>query len=209
MKILVVVMSCHKNWDLWKSIKNNIKNDLIIFSYSPKKENWYDENERNLYLNCRDTYECLPEKIICMIDQVLKIPQFDSYTHILKIDDCEAIHLTEKKIQKLYTFKEIENNDYIGQHYIQGISDGSRTYHFGKVSPTSYWHNEEYNGYYVPWLDGGKSYIISKKAMNYINNEYNFTNLDSLYQNEIYEDLMIAKILYKYNIFPSELNYGI
>ena len=73
----------------------------------------------------------------------------------------------------------------------------------------SYWDNEEYNGHYVPWLDGGKSYILSKKAMNYINNEYNFTNLDSLYQNEIYEDLMVAKILYKYNIIPSKLNYGI
>lgn len=213
MKILVVVMSCHKNRDLWKNILDNIKENLIIFSYSPKAENWYDENQRILYLNCRDSYECLPEKIICMIDQVSKLSCFDSYTHILKIDDYEATTLTEEKIRNLYTFKEIETANYIGQHYIRVNNrdhyDKARIYHFGKVTPFSYWDNTRYIGSFVSWLNGGRSYILSKKAMAYINQEYNFTNLDLLYKNEIYEDLMIAKILHKYNIFPRELNYGI
>jgi hypothetical protein len=210
MKLLVVVMSCHKNWDLWERIKENIKENLIIFSYSPKSENWYDENARILYLNCRDTYECLPEKVICMIDQVLKIPLFSDITNILKIDDYEATELNEEKIKNLYMHDEIVENDYIGRNLLENLSDiHCRTYHYGKVTPDSEWDNKLYEGEFVPWLNGGQTYILSRTAMMLINLEYNSSNLDVLYENEIYEDLMIAKCLHKYKIKPVELLYDI
>lgn len=209
MKILVVVMSCHNHWSMWEGIKQNIHDDLIIFSSSPKNENWYDKEKRVLYLNCRDSYECLPEKIICMIDQVLTMDVFNKYTHILKIDDHEAINLTEEKISNLYNYEQIKNGHYIGQDLLMGAGPSSGLYHFGKVDPNSYWHNLEYKGTYSPWLNGGKTYILSRNAMKCINKEYNFTNLDILYKNEIYEDLMIGKILYKYNIHPKLLKYNI
>jgi hypothetical protein len=214
MKILVVVMSCHKNWGLWKNIKEKVNNNLIIFSYSPKNENWYDENERILYLNCRDTYECLPEKVICMIDEILKNPRFSDVTHILKIDDYEAVHLNEEKIKNLYNYNEIRDNHYVGQDLMRGDGNGSadesaRKYHYGKVTPNSEWDNNPYLGAYVNWFNGGKSYILSRHAMSCINSKYNPSNLDVLYKKEIYEDLMIAKCLYKSNIQPYHLDYRI
>jgi len=209
MKLLVTVMSCHKNWHLWDDIKNKIKKDLIIFSYSPKKENWYDEKERILYLNCRDTYECLPEKVICMIEQILGKKYFNDITHILKIDDYDASKLTENKIKNLYKYSEIKNGNYIGQNIVEWSGSRTHTYHYGKVSINSEWHNKPYNGVFVPWLNGGKSYILSRKAMQCINKEYNSKNLDLLYKNEIYEDLMISKLLYRYEIYPTEILYNI
>ena len=209
MKILITVMSCHKNWNLWNEIKENVKKDLIIFSYSPKNENWYDEKERVLYLNCRDTYECLPEKVICMIDQVINIPQFKDITHIIKIDDYEAVNLTEEKIQNLYSYKIISKYHYVGQELLQEAGTDARKYHYGKVTPECEWDNTLYRGIYVPWMNGGKSYILSRAAMVLINHEYNTSNLDILYKKEIYEDLMIAKCLFKHGVVPKEINYQI
>lgn len=210
MKILVTVMSCHKNWELWKDIKERIKSDLIIFSYSPKNENWYDDKERILYLKCRDSYECLPEKVISMIDQVLNNSAFNNVTHILKIDDYEAVNLTEDKIKNLYSYKEIRRYNYIGQHLLRVPPDSNaRCYHYGKVTPNSEWDNVPYKGGFVYWLNGGRTYILSRIAMKCINCEYNSSNLDELYKKEIYEDLMIAKCLYKHKIYPVQLNYNI
>ena len=209
MKLLIVVMSCHKNWNLWKKIKKGIRKDFLIFTSSPKNENWYDEAGRILYLNCIDTYESLPEKVICMIDQVLKHSYFINYTHILKIDDYEAVNLTPEKIIHIYNFPEIKTGDYVGQELL--TSDGSnsaRTYHYGKVSQESRWHDHLYKGSFVPWCNGGKSYILSRKAMECINTIYNFSNIELLRKYEIYEDLMIAKLLYKFSIFPVEVHYG-
>lgn len=209
MRILVAVMSCHNHRKMWSKIKKNLIDDFIIFSYSPKKENWYDKNEKILYLKCRDTYDCLPEKVICMIDQVLHNSIFDKYTHILKIDDHEAENLTMEKIKNLHNYHELNMYDYVGQNLLSGASPTSNTYHFGKVHKESRWYNLPYIGKYVPWLNGGRTYILNRKAMKCINGEYNSTDIDILYKNEIYEDLMISKILNKYNIFPHELNYNI
>jgi hypothetical protein len=212
MKLLVTVMSCHKNWELWKEIKKNVKHNLIIFSYSPKNENWYDANEKILYLKCRDTYECLPEKVICMIDQILNNPVFNDITHILKIDDHEAVNLTDEKVRRLYTYKEIRMHHYIGQDLLHASNDpesGARSYHYGKVTPNSEWDNNPYRGKFVYWLNGGKTYILSRTAMKCINYEYNCSNLDNLYRREIYEDLMVAKCLFKHKIFPVQFNYNI
>jgi hypothetical protein len=212
MKLLVTVMSCHKNWHLWKDIKERVKGNLIIFSYSPKNENWFDAKEKILYLKCRDTYECLPEKVVCMIDQILNNRVFAGVTHILKIDDHEALHLTDEKIRNLYSYKEIQKNHYLGQELLSASDapdSGARVYHYGKVTSNSEWDNRPYRGRFVRWLNGGKTYILSRTAMKCINCEYNFSNLDILYKKEIYEDLMVGKCLYKHKILPVQLNYNI
>jgi len=209
MKLLIVVMSCHKNWNLWKDIKRGIKKNFLIFTSSPKNENWYDENDKILYLNCRDTYESLPEKVICMIDQVLQQDYFKKYTHILKIDDYEAVKLTPEKIKNIYNFPEIERNDYTGQELLFYKNNRSaRTYHYGKVSKESRWHDNLYKGTFVPWFNGGKSYILSRNAMECINTIYNGANIEVLRRYEIYEDLMIAKLLHKFSIFPVQVQYN-
>ena len=162
-----------------------------------------------LYLNCNDLYDGLPEKIICCIDAILKLDKFKDITHMLKIDD------HDNKISKLTIdilnnkFLHILNKyDYVGQKINKG-GNGVRKWHFKKLSHHSKWYRKPYEGEFVDWLDGGCSYILSRKSMDYINNIYNIKNLNKLRKNEIFEDLMVAKILKKYGIIPHKIFYNV
>jgi len=145
-----------------------------------------------------------------MINEILYNPKFSDVTHILKIDDYEAMNLTEEKIQHLYSYNEIKENHYIGQDLMTcDGNDSARRYHYGKVTPNSEWDNKPYLGPFVDWFNGGKTYILSRYAMSCINSKYNTSNLDIVYRRDIYEDLMIAKCLYKHRIFPLHINYRV
>jgi hypothetical protein len=212
MKILVAVMSCVKHNHLWNRISSKNVKDLIIFTGGSDKT-YYDESNKLLHLKCNDFYDGLPEKMILMIEYVLHSKHFSHITHIIKIDDHDNT-FTEDNIENLYKLKELNEHHYIGQHLINkplGPRDRftSNRWHFGKVRENCYWHNRPYTGAYVPWLDGGCSYILSKNAMKCIWSLYNSSNLNELRMREIYEDLMMGKILYRNNIFPIEKNYGI
>ena len=212
MKILVCVLSCQKNKHLWDTILARVAKNLIIFTKSETNETWFDKKRRILYLNCADTYECLPEKVVCMIHQILHMEVFRDITHILKIDDHEAVHLTDRKVLHLYNYINVfRSYHYVGQHLLRwsGESNDVREYHFNKVTPNSEWDNRRYKGIFVPWLNGGKTYILSKKAMKCVNSIFNISNLNVLYKIDIYEDLMIAKCLFVHGIRPFELNYQI
>ena len=205
MRILVVVLSCNKNKNLWKNLLKD--KDVIIFTGGSDRD--YLENNI-LYLNCNDFYEGLPEKVILMIEQVLKLDTFKDVTHILKIDDHDTF-FTPENINNLYTFPQLQNSDFIGQKLNYDVSERgvSRRHHFKKVTPNSYWDNKVYEGNYVPWLDGGMIYILSRKAMININNVYNSSNIELLRKTEIYEDVMIAKVLLLSHISPIQVNLGI
>jgi hypothetical protein len=65
------------------------------------------------------------------------------------------------------------------------------------------YENEQFNdipyrGCYVPWCTGGHGYVLSKKSLKILKNNKN-------YNNEIYEDLYIAKVLRRNKIFPKQL----
>lgn len=92
--------------------------------------------------------------------------------------------------------------DYSGQR-INGAGPFDRKWYFSKCPEKSPWYNSEYNGEYLPWADGGCGYILSRKAMNIIVNKKK-SNLE-ICENDIYEDLMIGKLLNKNNIFPEKI----
>lgn len=212
MKILVAVMSCNKHSHLWKTITSKNIENLIIFT-GGSDNTYFDVSNKILHLKCNDFYEGLPEKMILMIEYVLHSNHFSNITHLIKIDDHDNT-FTEENIKNLHELSELNDYHYVGQHLInkpshpRQMADSNR-WHFGKVSKTSYWHNRNYSGAYVSWLDGGCSYILSRYAMKCIFGCYNSSNLDELRLREIYEDLMMGKILYRNNIFPKEKNYGI
>jgi len=157
-----------------------------------------------LYLKCSDTYEGLSEKMMCAINFILTSKYFENITHILKVDD----HDTDFDLQ---TIKEISlkhknilnSENYVGQNYVP-INLLGRQHHFGKVSTNSIWFNKEYNGPVVPYLGGGETYILSKKALICLNENKNMH-----YQFGSYEDVMMGFILNKYNIFPYKLDLNI
>jgi hypothetical protein len=205
--ILVTVLSCKKHSYLWNEIKNRTKK-LIVFTGSYNDSTFYDKSSKVLYLNCNDHYEGLPEKMILMIEQILTMPEFKNITHILKIDDHDTF-FTDENIKNLYNLNDLNFYNYIGQKKIHNGPDTWSNYHFGKISPNSHWNNKEADVSNVTWLDGGCSYILSKKAMKKINKIYNSSNINEVRENEIFEDVMIARLLSQNKINAHEVNYNI
>ena len=206
-ELLVVFLSCNKNKKLWNNIKNiGISNYIIIVGKKMNKE--YELQDNVLYMNCNDLYDGLPEKMIYCINYILLNDKFKKFTHILKIDDHDN-KISEKTINTIKKYKNILNQyDYIGQQINIG-SNGIKKWHFKKLSKESRWYRKEYTGEFVPWADGGCSYILSKRSMYYINSIFNLKNIEKLRDQEIYEDLMIAKVLKKFNIVPHKISYGV
>ena len=180
--ILLMVLSCLKYKYLWKNILSKHKNVIIFYANSKQKESFILKN-RILSLQCNDTYDCLPEKIIMMIKSIIRIPIFKSVTHIMKIDDHDTKfgNNLEKKIRNiLFALNKLNLSDnYLGQrlHIAKGIRQ-NRTYHFGKCPKNSYWYKKKYNGVYKSWLDGGCGYILSRKSLKLLDNYFPNNNED-------------------------------
>jgi hypothetical protein len=203
MRVLLVIMSCLKNDFLWKSILEKHK-DCIIFC-GKKLDTPYLFKDRILTLNCRDTYEGLPEKVICMIDAVLSIPEFSNVTHIFKIDDHDT-GVSSDVVRRIDT--NIFRQHYIGQVVCRG--GFNRKHHIGKCSKDSKWNTRPYLGRYSTFAYGGTGYILSRKAMTVINNKYKPKDIETVYNYHIYEDVMIGLILlHDANIIPAQFNLGI
>ena len=203
MKFLFVIMTCLKNKHLWPKLLENTK-DCILFC-GKKMDCEYILDDRILYLNCDDSYEGLPEKVICMIDAIVHIPIFKNVTHIYKLDDHDTI-IPETIYNDLCSLQhEIESHHYLGQK-IWKVGENDKdlyaVYHFGKCSPSSKWYRQKYTGPYTPWLGGGTGYILSRFALECINSVYTFSNKDTVSDLHIYEDVMIALLLAKHGILP-------
>lgn len=196
-KLLIVFLSCKKHNELWNKLLETTSNSIIFYGDPEITEPFIYKN-RILTLKCNDTYDFLPVKVYLMIKTVLKIPELNNFSHILKIDDYDT------KINNSIhdTIKDITLYDYCGQH-LHNHCSGNRKWHLMKCPENSMWRYKKYNGKYVPWLDGGCGYILSKKSLNIISNMN--LSVSEIYKNYIYEDIMIALFLYNNNIFPIEI----
>lgn len=205
--LLVMVISCLKNKDRFDSILGkNISNMLIVVGGAEQSS----LNDTILSLECNDHYEGLPEKMICAIDFILRNEKFSDVTHVLKIDDDNSFASEDiTKISERFALV-LSRYDYIGQKiWPGGNRRHNRDWHFNKVSPDSHWHNKLYEGEFTDWADGGCSYILSRKALEIVNGSYNTRHLEHVSRTEIYEDVMISKLLARANVFPVLFNYGI
>ena len=194
--VLICFLSCKKNNNLWEKLLN-INNSIIFFG-DPEINEPFIFKDNILTLKCNDTYDYLPVKIYLMIKAILKIRKFNNITHILKIDDWDTKvdNNTHNKLK--YT----NLTHYCGQNIINKYL-GERKYHFNKCPLNSIWNNKMYNGNFVPWADGGCGYILSRVAMNIISIQR--LTINKIYNNMIYEDVMIALLLYKSKIFPKKI----
>ena len=145
-------------------------------------------NKKLLQLNCNDFYEGLPEKIHNTYTFIYQNDYFNNYKYICKLDDDMVI------------------NNLLYPHLLTpygGIVNtmlyGNREWHIGKCSEDSKFNKHPYKGYYVPWCLGGYGYVISTKNLEFISK-------DTTYLDEIYEDLYIAKILFKHKIYPVHIS---
>ena len=210
-KILLVIMSCSKNRGLWEKLKN-IDSRSIIFYGNPKQQDEYFLNEQILSLKCGDTYDHLPHKILLMIKAITNLTIFSDVTHIFKIDDHDT-KFDQNTIDNITNIKNISCLHYGGQrlqHYefynklVKFPRGGNRRFHFNKCPVDSYWNNKLYEGPYTTWADGGCGYILSRKSMNFITEYYN-SHQDEILKNHIYEDVMIAVILFHHHILGTKI----
>jgi hypothetical protein len=168
---------------------NNLQcSDYLIICGSDKNELCIED--KILFISCNDNYEGLPEKIIKTFSFIINNNNFDNYTHFCKLDD-------DMIINELLKYDEIKNYNYCGNaHY---YNEGNRFWHVGRCSSNSKYNNTPYKGIYVHWCLGGYGYIISRFAINEIQNNNDFDN-------HIYEDLYIAILLKNKNILPLPFN---
>jgi hypothetical protein len=156
-----------------------------------------------LYLKCSDAYEGLSEKMMSAFEFITQCSLFNEYTHIMKADDHDT-EFTAEQITEIQRKHEVilTSHDYIGQNLVtERVLN--RRHHVGRVGKESIWYNKEYTEEYRPYLGGGQTYILSRKAVECLVAQKTET------LKYILEDAMMGALLYNCNIHPHELNYGI
>lgn len=173
---------------------------IIVVGKSPNtykssniSNDYYDEEIKTLHIQCNDCYEGLPEKVIKTYRYIAKSETFNKYSFFVKLDD-------DMQLKQLLPLQQIENKDYVG-NVLKG--QGNRAWHINKCSSTSPWNDKIYTGPFVPWCGGGYGYGLSRHSIETIQN----ANIKDkqIQENEIYEDLCVAKILNQQRIYPTYL----
>jgi len=138
-----------------------------------------------LYLDCGDGYLDLPAKTIAFLRFIEG--NFD-YDYIYKCDDDTYVNIST--LLKL----SIEPYDYCGYQYKNMVLKNK--WHEKHLEP--HLRHQTYPGTYLgPWMTGGCGYLLSKRAVQYVINEY-----DKFINKEFYEDKLIGDIM-RTNNMPS------
>jgi len=112
--------------------------------------------------------------------------------------------LDKKQFVDFDLFRIIQNHSFCGQKIHRG--KGSGRWHFKyKHNPAEYWNLREYKGEWTQRCDGGCGYILKRDIIHKINKIYHSNNLDILRNQEVYEDVMIGKLCYKFNCLPKKI----
>ena len=181
---LYIFITHQKNFNnCYQRISDMMVDDFIVVQGGFIKDS-YNEETRVLNLNCNDKYFALPEKVIKTFDFLISDERFSKYTHFVKLDDDMVVLDKNIKIEE----------DYCG---VVHRGDGSRTWHMGRCG--NFWDKLPYFGEFTPWCMGGYGYIISRKALEKV-----LPNHD--YSTHIYEDVYIGLILKNKEIYPTDID---
>ncbi|MGB0549614.1 MAG: glycosyltransferase family 92 protein [Limisphaerales bacterium] len=195
-RLLVMVLSCIKYRGLWAK-KLSVWEDTVVVTADPQLDDEFKAVGRILWVRCQDSYDALPVKVAMAFRAIVKMEAFASVTHILKTDDHDNSY-SNSDLMRIKALPALKKHRYVGGQ-INAPVGNSRVYHFNKVPKQSFWDNREYTGDYVPWADGGCGYVIRRDALECF---ALFVNVTALPETEIYEDLMVAKVLAKCGIKP-------
>ena len=203
--ILVMVISCNSNKYLWEEIlKRDVSNTVIVCGGTLDTD--YRLDKHILYVNCRDTYDGLPEKMVCALSAINKIKEYDDITHVLKLDDHDTM-FSKLNIARLQKHGEsiLSNNSFLCQHIYKRCAG---SHHIGRC-PESKWNTRLYEGDNCHYAAGGFSYILDRNAIQKIVEKFDIKKLEDIREKHIYEDLMVSLILKEHGILPLKTYYGI
>lgn len=207
-KVFKIFVCCHKYIHRVKEIKSRVKKwnlgDYLIF-VGGEEEKQLEENV--IQLKCRDLYEDLPEKMFAIYSYLANNNYTDRYDYFWKIDDDIDFNIWNKERER--QLSDCLVDDYCGLKVL--TKPGKRGWHIGRTRDDSPWHDKRYNGKYTPWADGGSTYFLSSKALNFLSSKVLnkwifFHELPAIRDHHIYEDLAVALFLKKGNILPKEIN---
>lgn len=184
MSYIVAILSCESNADRLNAVQDTWVRDLpsdcrVLSVFSrPGTPSCLDGN--NLYLDCPDSYETLPKKVIELYKFVDQNLEFD---YLFKCDDDTLVDVDG------FLKLDLQNKDYIG-NFAKDIGKSVYiTSHYGKCSDKTL--EVPYQRVFkAPWARGGRGYFLSKKAVGSILKNFKEEDLK-----ELMEDKMIGEIL--------------
>ena len=134
-----------------------------------------------------DTYEGLPQKVIKAYKAALQYRPGLKY--VVKMDD-------DMVVKPLMA----DLSGGLDVDYLGCVVDrpGNPKWHFGKVANGSKWDGRPYYGPWVPYAAGGMGYLLSRKALEVLSKA-----APALWEEEIYEDIMVGKLLKAGGIEPN------
>ncbi|MDJ0553842.1 MAG: tetratricopeptide repeat protein [Microcoleaceae cyanobacterium MO_207.B10] len=201
-KIVILIISCKKNLDKIQILREKLYQKInlpycFVVGEPELTSEWQNQGDI-LYVKSPDNYESLPLKIF----QALKCLHccFD-FQGVLKLDDDTWIQDIPRFLELIDWLETESTHDYLGN--IRGYSIG-RSWHFSKCESTSIDKTPYDLPFVARWCDGGSGYFLSAKSLQVLFE--NTIKYPGYFRGELYEDVLVAKILYLSGIKPYEFN---
>ena len=154
----------------------------------------------------------LPEKIVRAFRAVAINPQLANFTHVVKVDDTDIVegyirvnpiwgHNTSGLVRDVAARSIASlggrNVTYFAPYPSKSEWEIRGIYHMPSAPPTSFWYQRRYS--FAPrklkYFNGGNSYGLSRRGVELVSQMLPRESLDELYHQEIYEDVMIGRIM--------------
>ncbi|MGD1703203.1 tetratricopeptide repeat protein [Dapis sp. BLCC M229] len=201
-KIAIMIISCKKNLDKIKILREKLYQKInlpycFVIGEPELSSDWQNKGDI-LYVKSPDNYESLP----------LKVFQAFQYFHccfdfqgVLKLDDDTWIKDMPRFLELIDWLSTESTQDYMGNTI--GYSIG-RSWHFSKCESKSIDKTPYDLPFVARWCDGGSGYFLSRKSLEIL---FEYTmKYPGCFRGELYEDVLVAKILYLNGIKPYDFN---
>lgn len=195
-ELILLFVSCEKLKDRWFRIDQMCQrlgvSRYFIVSGGHRKTT-FDESNNRLLLDCEDTYEALPGKVLMMLREThLCYPD----AVLWKIDDDVELMINSHGLQglthQILTLAHSRTNSFIAPSTVKrpGSLPRQADWTIGRCSTDSYWNTTPYLGECPSeWANGGHTYIIGPAALKLLAKTRENPKLHVL------EDLMVSLII--------------
>ena len=195
-ELILLFVSCEKLKDRWSRIDQTCQR-LGVSSYfivsGGHKKTAFDESNKRLLLDCEDTYEALPSKVLMMLREThLRYPD----AALWKIDDDVELMIDRHSVQglthQILTLAHDRANSFIAPTTVKRPASSPRAadWAVGRCSTDSHWNTTPYLGECASeCANGGHTYIIGPDALNLLTKTRENPKLHVL------EDLMVSLII--------------
>jgi hypothetical protein len=198
-KLLTLVFSHPGQSDEWPAMLERLGADTLIFHAGAEDETTRDG--KVLAIKAQVGLPYRPETLIQVLRSVLMDEDFADYTHFLVVNgNVETVDRA--------TIEAVGPLDYFGP-YICDPQRGNRTWHMKMVPPTNPWAKQPYKGPMVAWCSGAHGYVLSRRAATIVNETALSVTIPLIRSHEIYDDLMVAKMLHGLAISPKKREIGV